>query len=155
MTESWSLTLNLWVGYNRNTMIREETTNITQLRLLDAANQLLDKAYAPYSHFRVGASLVTPNGRIFSGCNVENASFGLTVCAERNAVFQMVAGGEREISSILIASESDMWIPPCGACLQVLAEFSKPETKIWLANRAGNIQEFTFSHLMPQIFTLT
>ena len=94
--------------------------------LLAAARQAREKAYAPYSNFRVGAAVLGSGGRIYSGCNVENASFGLTCCAERNAIFAMVAAGETEIREILVIGESEEFLPPCGACRQVIAEFAPP-----------------------------
>src|SRR5512136_96920 len=93
-------------------------------KLLAAAKQAREKAYAPFSSFRVGAAVLTSGGRIFSGCNVENTSLGLTCCAERNAIFAMVAAGETEIQEILVIGDSEEFLPPCGACRQVIAEFA-------------------------------
>jgi cytidine deaminase len=109
-------------------------------------------AYAPYSRFRVGAALLTASGKVFVGCNVENASYGLTICAERNAVFRAVAAGERRFAAIAIAAESKGVVRPCGACLQVLAEFG-PELRIIIANGA-RIEEVALADLLPQRFTL-
>ena len=97
-------------------------------------------AYAPYSNFAVGAALETRSGKVFTGCNVENLSFGLTCCAERNAVFAAVAAGEREFARIVIVADSREPVTPCGACRQVLAEFSED-----LEVRSVNLQGVEFS----------
>src|SRR6185503_17712959 len=110
------------------------------------------RAYAPYSRFRVGAALLARSGKVFIGCNVENASYGLTICAERNAVFQAVAAGEREFAAIAIAAQSKQALRPCGACLQVLAEFA-PKLRVIMAN-ADQLEEFTLADLLPQGFKL-
>jgi cytidine deaminase len=120
--------------------------------LLAAAKQARDKAYAPYSNIRVGAAVLGAGGRIFSGCNVENTSLGLTCCAERNAIFAMVAAGETEIREILVIGETDEFLPPCGACRQVIAEFASPSAVVHMCNRTGSSREATVSELVPFIF---
>lgn len=122
--------------------------------LLAAARLACEKAYAPYSNFRVGAAVLGSDGRIFSGCNVENASLGLTCCAERNAVFAMVAAGETEIREILIIGGTEEFLPPCGACRQVIAEFAPPSAVVHMCNRAGACRDATVSELVPFIFRL-
>jgi len=122
--------------------------------LLAAAKQAREKAYAPYSSFRVGAAVLASDGRIFSGCNVENASLGLTCCAERNAIFAMVAAGEREIREILVIGGTEEFLPPCGACRQVIAEFASPAAVIHMCNRSGACRDATVTELIPIIFRL-
>src|SRR5574340_634383 len=92
--------------------------------LVNIARQAQTQAYAPYSGFRVGAALLGRGGTVFTGVNVENASYGLTICAERNAVFEAVTAGERDFLALAITSSGTGYVYPCGACLQVLAEFS-------------------------------
>ncbi len=129
-------------------------TNSAPQDMLTAAKAARKKAYAPYSRFRVGAAIRTPTGRIFSGCNVENASYGLTCCAERNAVFQMVAAGQRRIRDLLVIGDSAKFLPPCGACRQVLAEFARPQTAVYMCDRRGRCQAVAFSDLHPFRFVL-
>ncbi|MCI0471896.1 MAG: cytidine deaminase [Candidatus Aminicenantes bacterium] len=123
-------------------------------KLLKAAQQIKEKAYAPYSHFHVGAALLTPSGKIYTGCNVENTSYGLTICAERNAIFQMVNDGEHEISELLVIGDTDEFLPPCGACRQVIAEFAAKDTIIYMCNRNGQFKQSTVSEIIPFSFSL-
>ena len=106
------------------------------------------RAYAPYSKFLVGAALVTKDGRVFEGCNVENVSFGLTICAERNAVFAAVAAGCREFEKIVIAVDRLEPATPCGACRQVLAEFN-PDMEVVLGTFTGKMSAYRLSDLLP------
>ncbi|HZK43825.1 MAG TPA: cytidine deaminase [Syntrophomonadaceae bacterium] len=110
-------------------------------------------AYSPYSKFSVGAALLTKEGNIFTGSNVENSSFGLTVCAERIAVFKAVTSGEKEFDTILISASGLGYPYPCGACLQVLAEFS-PEMTIIVIDEQEKIRKFRLKEMLPQIFLL-
>ena len=107
------------------------------------------RAYAPYSRFHVGAVLVGKDGRTFAGCNVENISFGLTICAERNAVFAAVAAGCREFEKIVITADTELPASPCGACRQVLAEFN-PDLEVVLSNFRGQTETFRLSQLLPR-----
>ena len=106
-------------------------------------------AYAPYSHFAVGAALETRSGRVFTGCNVENLSFGLTICAERSAVFAAVAAGERDFSQIVIVADSQEPVTPCGACRQVLAEFSE-DLEVRSVNLEGVEYRANLRELLPR-----
>ena len=117
--------------------------------LVAAATAARTMAYVPYSGYAVGAALRTADGHIFTGCNVENASYGLGVCAERNAVFQAVARGEREIQVVAVVTENG--VTPCGACRQVLAEFG-PEMTVIVADVAGKRRIYALSELLPDAF---
>lgn len=120
--------------------------------LLEQAQAAMEKAYAPYSGFRVGAALLCADGNVVTGCNVENSSYSLTICAERNALFAAVNQGKRDFLAIAIYVDSDEMFPPCGACRQVLAEFS-PRLQILYANRLGSISS-DLESLLPQAFSL-
>src|SRR5207248_1642576 len=106
------------------------------------------RAYAPYSGFKVGAALVSKAGKIYTGCNVENVSFGLTICAERAAVATAIAQGSQEFGAIAIVTAGKKPAIPCGACRQVLAEFN-PGIKILAATIDGKVQEFSLAKLLP------
>lgn len=121
----------------------------TDQQLVTQAIEVAGRAYAPYSRFHVGAVLVGKDGRIFSGCNVENISYGLTICAERNAVFTAVAAGCREFVKIVITADTELPASPCGACRQVLAEFN-PDLEVVLSNFRGQTETFRLSQLLPR-----
>lgn len=114
--------------------------------LVRAAVEAREKAYAPYSGFRVGAALLTRSGRVFTGANVENASYGLSVCAERVAAFKAVAEGEREFEAIAVATGNG--VLPCGACRQVLNEFG-PDMRVIVADAEGNTRTYRLRDLLP------
>lgn len=121
---------------------------IDDLLALAAAARMA--AYVPYSHFAVGAALRGEDGAIFTGCNVENASYGLTICAERNAVVHAVAEGARRFDAVAVVTENG--VTPCGACRQVLAEFG-PEMTVIVADTAGNRHVYSMRELLPAAFT--
>ena len=112
-------------------------------------------AYAPYSRFKVGAALLAEDGRVFTGCNVENASYGLTNCAERTAVFKAVSEGARRFTALAIAGGEGEAAMPCGACRQVLAEFCPPEMPVRCVTLDGkSVRDFTLGELLPGVFRL-
>ncbi|NLY44283.1 MAG: cytidine deaminase [Clostridiaceae bacterium] len=119
--------------------------------LMELASVSRNNAYSPYSGFRVGAALLTKSGKVFTGCNVENASYGATCCAERTAVYKAVSEGEREFVAIAIKGDSAGFTFPCGICRQVLMEFS-PSLKIILSNGNQEIKTFTLYDLLPKAF---
>jgi cytidine deaminase len=116
--------------------------------LLRAAFKVRGHAHAPYSKFPVGAALLTKSGKIFTGCNVENISLGLTICVERGAVAAAIAEGQKDFVAIAVVTDSETPAIPCGACRQVLAEFN-PRTKIDVSTIGGDTQEFNLSDLLP------
>jgi cytidine deaminase len=111
------------------------------------------KAIPTYSNFHVGAALLTKNGKIYLGANIENSSYGLTICAERTAIFQALLEGEREFEAIAIAGDSDDYISPCGACRQIMAEFCGNKLKVFMANNKGEYNSSTMNELLPYSFT--
>ncbi len=124
------------------------------MKLLRAAAQVSRNAHAPYSEFQVGAALLTDTGAVISGCNVENASYGLTICAERNAIFHAVAVKKRKFKAVAIVASGKQMPFPCGACRQVLAEFGSPEMVVLVAPRAklADYLELTLGELLPHSF---
>jgi cytidine deaminase len=121
-------------------------------RLVEAAITARSEAHAPYSNFAVGAALECEDGTVFTGCNVENLSFGLTMCAERVAIGAAVVAGHRDFRCIAIVADTDSPISPCGACRQVMAEFH-PSLKILSATLDGKTEEFTLDQLLPRAST--
>jgi cytidine deaminase len=119
--------------------------------IIKAATETREKAYAPYSRFKVGAALLTEDGKIYTGCNIENASYSHTICAERVAVFKAVCAGAKSFQAIAIVTELDDPASPCGACRQVLAEFSE-DMKIIMANTEGKIIISNIKELLPMAF---
>ena len=119
-----------------------------------AALNARNHAFAPYSHFQVGAALEDKDGRIHTGCNVENATYGLTVCAERVAVFKAISEGVRGFRRIAIAADTDTMTPPCGACRQILWEFCG-DIEIALVNPRGKIETYRLKELFPKPFDVS
>jgi len=109
------------------------------------------RAYAPYSSFKVGAALLTKSGEIFTGANVENSSHGLTICAERTAVFKAINKGDKELVKIVVVADKNPPITPCGACRQVLSEFAE-DMEIVCVNLKGKIKRYTLKELLPEAF---
>ena len=122
--------------------------------IIDRALEARANAYAPYSGFKVGAAVLAGSGAVYGGCNVENASFGGTLCAEQVACAAAVAAGERLITAVAVATQSDEPAPPCGICRQFLSEFG-PEIEIVLVNTTGKLVQTTLAALLPRQFKLT
>lgn len=122
-------------------------------QLIDEAIAASKQAHVPYSHFHVGAALLTTDGKIYRGCNIENASYGLTNCAERTAIFKAVSEGDKQFSAIAVVGDTDGPISPCGACRQVLAEFCDDHTQIILANLKGDFVITKINEILPGYFS--
>ena len=120
--------------------------------LIELAKQARAHAYAPYSGFAVGAAALSADGRVFLGCNIENASYGLTNCAERTAIFSAIAAGAKELAALAVVADGEQPCSPCGACRQVIAEFAVK--RIILANLAGKSRVVTAEELLPYAFSL-
>ena len=127
---------------------------MTKHELCKKAVDMLDMAYVPYSHFPVGAALECSDGTVFTGCNVENAAYGSTICAERTAIVKAVSEGHREFVRIAIAGKSKDFCVPCGSCRQVMMEFS-PEMEVICLNGAGESKTFALRELLPYGFDHT
>lgn len=124
-----------------------------KVQLIKAAQEAAENAYVPYSRFRVGAALLTKDGQIFQGCNIENASFGLTNCAERTAIFKAVSEGYRDFECLAVYGDTQNSISPCGACRQVMVEFLKSDSKVILIAEDNSTVEMTVGELLPYSFT--
>jgi cytidine deaminase len=125
-----------------------------ETELIKKAKNARLKAYAPYSKFKVGAALLTKSGKVYTGANVENSTFGLTVCAERVAVFKAVTRGDKDFVKIAIVADKNPPITPCGACRQVLSEFAK-DLEIICANLKGKVERYSLKELLPEAFEKT
>ena len=123
----------------------------TDKKLLAEAKRVREFAYCPYSNFAVGAAVLGASGEIYGGCNVENASYSVTNCAERTAIYNAISSGEEDILALAVVAESAQPVPPCGACRQVIAEMRIPH--ILMANLAGDVTEMTLSELLPDAFS--
>lgn len=125
---------------------------ITDTELISTAIKAREHAYAPYSQFPVGAALVDEHGRIFSGCNVENVSFGAACCAERTAVFKAVSEGSRQIRRLAVVCGKDDYCLPCGICRQVMSEFAAADFVLLAANPRGEFKSYSLDQLLPHAF---
>lgn len=121
-------------------------------RLIRYARRAKRHSHAPFSRFHVGAALLARNGKIYTGCNVENSSYGLTMCAERTAFFKAISEGVRKFKAIAVVSDDDGYTSPCGACRQVILDLAG-NIDVVLANRRGNVRVFTLNDLLPHPFT--
>ena len=127
---------------------------MTEKELCQKAIDMLDRAYIPYSHFPVGAALECADGTVFTGCNIENAAYGATICAERTAIFKAVSEGHRDFVRIVIAGRSEDYCYPCGMCRQFMKEFA-PEMQVICLNGKGEALELTLRDLLPYGFDST
>lgn len=122
-------------------------------QLIEEATKGREFAYVPYSKFKVGAALLSKDGEVFLGCNIENSGYSMTNCAERTAIFKAISQGVTEFSAIAVIAETNGPVSPCGACRQVLSEFCSPDMPVYLTNLKGDVQETTVAQLLPGAFT--
>lgn len=122
--------------------------------LLNKAKETMNNAYAPYSHFKVGAAILTEEGLVYTGCNVENASYGATICAERTAAVKAVSEGYIKFSKVAIVSSEGTYTYPCGVCRQFLSEFMTKDSLIIVEDEKEGIKEVPFKELLPLSFSL-
>jgi cytidine deaminase len=122
-------------------------------KLIELAKEAREKAYVPYSHFKVGACVLTEDGKTYQGCNIENASYGLTNCAERTALFSAYANGERKLKAIAVVADTEGPVSPCGACRQVMMELGGEDMVVVLSNMKGDYAVVTVKDLLPGAFT--
>lgn len=130
---------------------RNSLTSAQRRELLARAAEVRERAYAPYSEYRVGAAVLGASGKVYDGCNVENASYGLTVCAERNAIFRAIADGEQEFVALAVVTENGG--SPCGACRQVAYEFMSPSAPVILSDAGGKTRAFRLGELLRDGFS--
>jgi cytidine deaminase len=121
-------------------------------QLIKEAEKMRNNAYVPYSNFRVGAALRTGAGKVYTGCNIENAAYPVTCCAERVAIFNALAAGEKDFSEMAVIADTDRPIPPCGSCRQVMSEFFDESMEIHLANLKHEVRTVTMKELLPFSF---
>ncbi len=122
-------------------------------QLMDQAKLAREKAYVPYSKFQVGAALLTADGKVYMGANIENAAYSLTCCAERTALFKAYTEGDKKFSAIAVVADTKRPVPPCGACRQVISELCPPEMPVYLTNLKGDVQEILVKDLLPGAFS--
>ncbi|WP_186003871.1 cytidine deaminase [Parageobacillus genomosp. 1] len=121
--------------------------------LIEEAKKAREYAYVPYSKFKVGAALLTKDGKVYRGCNIENAAYSMCNCAERTALFKAYSEGDTEFAALAVIADTPRPVPPCGACRQVISELCPSDMKVILANLNGDIMELTVNELLPQAFS--
>lgn len=122
-------------------------------QLIAEAKIARDRAYVPYSKFGVGAALLTEDGKVYHGCNIENAAYSMCNCAERTALFKAYSEGDKNYKMLAVVADTDRPVPPCGACRQVISELCPPDMKVVLSNLKGDIQELTVAEILPGAFS--
>jgi cytidine deaminase len=144
-------------GHNRLPMVTMSfhlmNASIDWALLQQQARAASEQAYAPYSHFPVGVAIQAGSGKVYTGCNVENASYGGTICAERNAIAAAIVAGEREFQALVVFTPQEQLTPPCGICRQVIAEFFTPQSPVASCNHLAQFQQWTVGELLPSAFT--
>jgi cytidine deaminase len=130
---------------------RVNTMNTEQL--INEAKEAREKAYVPYSKFKVGAALLTKDGKVYHGCNIENAAYSMCNCAERTALFKAYSEGDKDYSMIAVVADTTRPVPPCGACRQVISELCAKDMRVVLTNLNGDVEELTVAELLPGAFS--
>ena len=131
----------------------ESENTMDEKQLLEEAVKAREFAYVPYSKFQVGAALIAKDGKVFHGCNIENASYGMTNCAERTALFKAYSEGVTQFDTLVVVADTDRPVPPCGACRQVISELCDPKMEVILTNLKGDIQRILVKDLLPGAFS--
>lgn len=126
---------------------------VDQKQLIEEAKVAREKAYVPYSKFKVGAALITVDGKVYHGCNIENAAYSVTNCAERTALFKAYSEGDTEFAKLVVIADTERPVSPCGACRQVISELCPKDMKVVLTNLKGLVQETTVEDLLPGAFS--
>ncbi|MDX8363632.1 cytidine deaminase [Cytobacillus sp. IB215665] len=121
--------------------------------LIQEAKKARERAYAPYSKFKVGAALLTKDDKVYHGCNIENAAYSMCNCAERTALFKAYSDGNKEYKALVVVADTERPVPPCGACRQVISELCNPDMEVVLTNLNGDVQETTVQDLLPGGFS--
>ncbi len=122
-------------------------------QLIQEAKLAREKAYVPYSKFKVGAALLSKEGKVYHGCNIENAAYSMCNCAERTALFKAYSEGDKDYSMIAVVADTNRPVPPCGACRQVISELCSKDMKVVLTNLKGDVEELTVGELLPGAFS--
>jgi cytidine deaminase len=130
----------------------KRSTVVSDDELIERATSARLAAHAPYSNFEVGAALLAADGRVFTGCNIENSAYGLSMCAERVAIFKAVSEGANEFTKVAVVTDSESLTPPCGCCRQMIWEFASASTEVILANLTGDVRSFDIKDLLPEAF---
>ncbi|GAA0297421.1 cytidine deaminase [Gracilibacillus halotolerans] len=125
---------------------------MNQDELINLAIEAREMAYTPYSKFNVGAALRTKSGKVYTGCNIENAAYPVTLCAERVAIFKAISEGEKEFEALAVVADTNRPVPPCGSCRQVMSEFFTEETEIYITNLQLNTKQTTMEEILPFSF---
>lgn len=123
------------------------------VELIEESKIAREKAYVPYSKFKVGAALLTADGKVYHGCNIENAAYSMANCAERTALFKAYSEGERDFTKLVVVADTELPVSPCGACRQVMTELCPKDMKVVLTNLKGDIKEMTLEELLPGAFS--
>jgi cytidine deaminase len=126
---------------------------MNEKELMEEAKKAREMAYVPYSNFQVGAALLTADGKVYRGCNIENAAYSMCNCAERTALFKAFSEGERNFEMLAVVADTDRPVPPCGACRQVISELCPRDMKVVLTNLKGDVQQLTAAELLPGAFS--